>query len=138
MTVFGAVIPFVDHCAIEEVGLVEGRTRLRMRVGPEHMNNIGIVHGGAIATLIDVALGTAGRTHSGVPVMTVDMHVSFMAPGRGPVLLGEGRVVGGGRSLLFCEGEVRDEAGVLVAKASGVMKPVRPKPPGSPEVNPPA
>ena len=125
MAVFGADLPFVEHCAIEEIGLVDGRTRLRMRVGPEHMNNIGIVHGGALATLLDVAMGTAGRTQAGRPVMTLDMHVAFMAPGRGAVLIGEGRVVRGGRSILFCEAEIRDEAGALVAKSSGVFKPVR-------------
>ena len=125
MTIFGADLPFVEHCAIAEIGLVDGRTRLRMRVGPEHMNNIGIVHGGAIATLLDVAMGTAGRTRAGRPVMTLDMHVTFMTPGRGPTLIGEGRVVRGGRSILFCKAEIRDEAGELVAKSSGVFKPVR-------------
>jgi uncharacterized protein (TIGR00369 family) len=127
--VFGAEIPFVDHCAIEEIGLFEGRTRLRMTLGPEHMNNIGIAHGGAICTLLDVAMGTAGRTHAGRPVMTLDMQVAFLAPGRSGVLTAEGRVVRGGRSILFCEAEIRDEAGELVAKSSGVFKPVNQSPP---------
>jgi uncharacterized protein (TIGR00369 family) len=119
---FGAEIPFVDHCAIEEVGFVEGGTRLRMVLGPQHMNNIGIAHGGALCTLLDVAMGTAGRTHVGKPVMTLDMQVAFLAPGRGGVLTAEGRVLRGGRSILFCEAEIRDEAGELVAKSSGTFK----------------
>jgi uncharacterized protein (TIGR00369 family) len=119
---FGAEIPFVDHCAIEEVGFVEGGTRLRMVLGPQHMNNIGIAHGGALCTLLDVAMGTAGRTHVGKPVMTLDMQVAFLAPGRAGVLTAEGRVVRGGRSILFCEAEIRDEAGELVAKSSGTFK----------------
>lgn len=126
MTTFGAVIPFVDHCRIEEIGLVEGRTRLRMVVGPEHINNIGVVHGGAICTLLDVCMGTAGRTHYGVPVMTLDMQVAFLAPGLG-TLYGEGRVLKAGRSVVFLEAEIRDAAGELVAKSSGTFKPVRPK-----------
>ena len=124
-SVFGAEIPFVDHCSIEEIGMSEGRTRLRMTLGPEHMNNIGIAHGGAICTLLDVAMGTAGRTHAGKPVITLDMQVAFLSPGRSGVLIGEGRVVRGGRSILFCEAEIRDEAGELVAKSSGVFKPVK-------------
>ena len=127
--VFGAEIPFVDHCFIEEIGFSEGRTRLRMTLGPEHMNNIGIAHGGAICTLLDVAMGTAGRTHAGRPVMTLDMQVAFLAPGRSGVLTAEGRIVRGGRSILFCEAEIRDEAGELVAKSSGVFKPVNQSPP---------
>lgn len=119
---FGAEIPFADHCAIEEIGVAEGRTRLRMSLGPQHLNNLGIAHGGALCTLLDVAMGTAGRVHAGVPVMTLDMNVAFLAPGRAATLIGEGRVVKGGRSILFCEAEIRDEAGELVARSTGVFK----------------
>jgi len=129
-SLFGADIPFADHCAIEEIGLFEGRTRLRMTLGPQHMNNVGIVHGGALCTLLDVAMGTAGRTSAGYPVMTLDMQVAFLAPGRAGTLVAEGRVVRGGRSILFCEAEIRDEAGELVAKSSGIFKPVHQRPPG--------
>jgi uncharacterized protein (TIGR00369 family) len=120
--VFGAEIPFADHCTIEEVGFVEGGTRLRMKLGPQHMNNVGIAHGGALCTLLDIAMGTAARTHAGRPVITLDMQVAFLAPGRAGVLFAEGRVVKGGRSVLFCEAEIRDEAGELIAKSSGVFK----------------
>ncbi|MGA0595721.1 PaaI family thioesterase [Enterovirga sp. CN4-39] len=123
--IFGAEIPFADHCEIEEIGFADGRTRLRMRLGPQHMNNVGIVHGGAICTLLDVSMGTAGRTHAGRPVMTLDMQVAFLAPGRSGVLFGEGSVLRAGRSILFCEAQVRDEAGELLAKSSGVFKPVK-------------
>jgi acyl-coenzyme A thioesterase PaaI-like protein len=34
-----------------------------------------------------------------------------------------------GRSIVFCEAEVRSAEGELVAKASGLFKPVRPKEP---------
>lgn len=126
MTLFGADIPFADHCGIEEIGLVEGRTRLRMALQPFHINNLGIPHGGAVCTLLDIAMGTAARTAIGSPVMTLDMQVAFLSPGRG-VLIGEGRVLKAGRSLVFCEAEVREEAsGELVAKSSGLFKPARP------------
>jgi acyl-coenzyme A thioesterase PaaI-like protein len=49
------------------------------------------------------------------------MQTSFLAPGRG-VLTAEGRILRAGRSILFCEAEVRTEAGELVAKSSGVFK----------------
>lgn len=125
MTLFGAEIPFADHCGIEEIGVVEGRTRLRLRSQPFHGNNLGIVHGGVICTLLDIAMGTAARTAIGSPVMTLDMQASFLSPGRG-VLIGEGRVVRAGRSIVFCEAEVREEAdGELVAKSSGLFKPAR-------------
>ncbi len=124
MAVFGAEIPFAAHCGIEEIGSAEGCTRLRMRAGPEHANNLGIIHGGAICTLLDICMGTAARTAIGAPVMTIDMQAAFLAPGRGD-LFGEGRVVRAGGAIVFTEADVRDAAGRLVARSSGVMKKAR-------------
>ena len=39
-------------------------------------------------------------------------------------LSAEGKVIGGGRSILFCEAEVRDESGKLLARGMGTFKPV--------------
>ena len=122
-TVFGAHIPFVRHCGIEALDVQEGRTRLRLALRPEHANNLGIAHGGVICTLLDVALGTAARLNAGHPVVTLDMQTRFLAPGRG-VLIAEGRVTRAGRSVTFCEAEIRDAEGTLVASATGLLKPV--------------
>lgn len=124
MSTFGADIPFVDHCAIEALGVEDGRTKLRIVLKPFHGNNLGIPHGGLVATLLDVAMGTAARNHVGRPVMTVDMSVAFLAGGQG-TLLAEGRVLKAGRSIVFTEAEIRDESGTLIAKSSGTMKPIR-------------
>ena len=132
MEIFGADIPFAGHCGIEAIEVAEGRTRLRVEVRPEHMNNLGIVHGGLICTLLDIAMGTAARRAVGNPVMTLDMQVGFISPGRGE-MIGEGRVLRAGRSLIFCEADVRSATGDLIAKASGLFKPVRPKNAGSPD-----
>lgn len=131
MAIFGADLPFVEHCGIEEAGTVEGRTHLRLHLGPTHANNLGVAHGGVLCTLLDVAMGSAARVALGVPVVTLDMQASFLSPGRG-VVLAEGRVVRAGRSVVFCEADVRDEAGELVARATGLFKPVRARAP-SPE-----
>jgi uncharacterized protein (TIGR00369 family) len=119
--IFGADIPFAEHCGVEEVDFVDGRTRLRLALKPEHSNHLGIAHGGLLCTLLDIAMGTVARCTLGQPVMTLDMQTSFLAPGRG-VLLAEGRILRAGRSILFCEAEIRTEAGDLVAKSSGVFK----------------
>jgi uncharacterized protein (TIGR00369 family) len=125
MDIFGADIPFAAHCGIEALDFADGRTRLRVRAAPEHTNNLGIAHGGLICTLLDIAMGTAARCTVGLPVMTLDMQASFLSPGRGE-MTAEGRVLRAGRSIFFCEAEVRTAEGELVAKASGLFKPVRP------------
>ncbi|MCJ2014561.1 PaaI family thioesterase [Methylobacterium sp. J-076] len=125
-TVFGAQIPFVRYCGIEALDVTEGRTRLRLVLGPDHANNLGIAHGGILCTLLDVAMGTAARLAAGGPVVTLDMQTRFLNPGRG-TLEAEGRVTRGGRSVLFCEATIRDAQGTPVASATGVMKTVAPK-----------
>ena len=122
-TVFGAQIPFVDFCGIEALDVAEGRTRLRLVLRPEHANNLGIAHGGVLCTLLDVALGTAARLRAGRPVVTLDLQARFLNPARGE-LVAEGRVTRAGRAVIFCEAEIRDAAGTLVASAAGLLKPV--------------
>lgn len=132
MAIFGADIPFAEHCGIEEIGLVDGATRVRLVTQPHHGNNLGIVHGGVTCTLLDLAMGTVARTTVGCPVMTLDMQVTFLSPGSG-TLVAEGRVVRAGRSIVFCESDVRLEAdGTLVAKASGIFRPARGRSSASP------
>ena len=125
MPIFGVEIPFASHCGIEALETPDGRTLLRLVLAPQHLNNIGMAHGGVTCTLLDIAMGSSARRRADLPVMTLDMQTSFIQPGRG-VLVGEGRVVRAGRSVIFCEGEVRTENGELVAKGSGIFKPVRP------------
>ena len=124
--IFGADIPFAALCGIEPIENTVSRTVLRVALRPEHTNNFGIAHGGLTSTLLDIAMGSAARHAADLPVMTLDLQVSFIAPGRG-VLTAEARIVRAGRSVVFCEGEVRSDNGDLVAKGSGLFKPVRPR-----------
>ncbi len=80
MDIFGADIPFAAHCGIEPIDFVDGRTRLRVRAAPEHTNNLGIVHGGLICTLLDIAMGTVARCTLGHPVLTLDIRRASSRP----------------------------------------------------------
>ncbi len=89
--------------------------------GPNHMNNLGIIHGGAICTLLDIAMGSAARLKAERPVTTIDLQVAFLSTGRGP-LLAEGRVSRMGRSIIFGDADIRNEEGELIARGTGVFK----------------
>ena len=119
--IFGAKIPFADLCGIEILGVENGVTRLRVVLDERHGNNFGIPHGGLVATLLDIAMGSAARLAAGGPVMTLDMHVNFIATGK-TLLTAEGRVVRAGGAILFAEAEARGGDGEIVAKSSGVFK----------------
>lgn len=127
---YGTPLPFIDHLGIERVPDQDGRAVLALEIKPAFRNSWKAAHGGVIMTLLDSAMSLAARLHlQGAPggILTIEMNAKFISPGMGQRLSAEGRVVGGGRSTLFCEAEVRDEAGKLVAKGMGTLKPVRKK-----------
>ncbi len=126
----GTPLPFVDHLGIERVPDSGGRALLALQIRPEHRNSWKAAHGGIIMTLLDSAMSLAARLHlHSVPggILTVEMNAKFISPALGGRLDAEGRVIGGGGSTLFCEAEVHDENGKLVAKGMGTLKPVRKK-----------
>ena len=118
----GRNIPFISHIGIQLVGHGDGRAVVEVELLPELMNSFGSGHGGVIMTLLDVAMAVAARSMDpkGVGAITVEMKTTFIATCDGK-LVAEGRCVHSGKSLSFCEGEVRDAAGKLVARASGTF-----------------
>lgn len=113
-------VPFLDYCGIERLSRADGVCRVAVDPTPEKTNRVGTAHGGLLMTLLDAAL--AGACTSTLPepqlVATVDMQIAFLTPGRGR-LVAEGRLLKATKSLMFAEGEVRNTAGEIVAKASG-------------------
>ena len=111
--------PFIEHVGIRQQGVSDGVALSEVELVPFHMNRIGTAHGGLIATLLDNAMVSAGRAAAGpeARLATLEMKVSFMRGGRG-LLRCSARCVHATGKLAFCEGEVRDEAGKLVATAS--------------------
>jgi len=127
---YGTPLPFIDHLGVERVHSHDGRALLAMDVKPAFRNSWNAAHGGVIMTLLDSAMSLAARLHlkgeSG-GILTIEMNAKFIKPGIGERLVAEGKVIGGGRTTLFCEAEVRDETGTLIAKGMGTLKPVKKK-----------
>jgi uncharacterized protein (TIGR00369 family) len=125
---FDIQVPFVEHMGIDMLEKLNGTVRLRMDPRPEFANSWGPLHGGALLTLLDVALASAARSLdlNCNGALTVEIKANFIAAASGPVLA-EGRAVRAGRSLIFSEGELRNERGDLLAKATGTIKLLYPK-----------
>jgi uncharacterized protein (TIGR00369 family) len=78
------------------------------------------LHGGAIATLVDVACASAAARattyeHGAATLVTHDMHVRYLGRARGEVARCDARVVKAGSRSIVVEGTVTDSAGNLVA-----------------------
>ena len=54
-------------------------------------------------------------------VVAVDMHLSFMKGAEGP-LVATAQVVGGGKTMCFCEAQLRNAQTELVAQAMGTYR----------------
>ena len=127
-TGFDIHVPFVEHLGLQLLEKRNGTVRMRLQPQPEFENSWGSIHGGALMTLLDVALASAARSldEQCNGALTVEIKVNFVAAAAGTVLA-EGRAQRAGRSLIFSEGELRSEDGILLAKATGTFKLLYPK-----------
>lgn len=81
------------------------------------------VHGGAIASLIDIAGTFAIIAAVGHDVVTVDLRVDYLRPVMSGDLLATARPVRVGRSLAVADVEVAAENGKIAALGRGLFKP---------------
>lgn len=120
----GIQIPFTEHLGVQLVEMTKERAIVSLHKRPELLNSWGATHGGVIMTMLDLVMSWAVRGHYGVVggVLTVDLSLGFMKASHGDMVTAEGRVLHGGKSTAFCEGEARDDKGELLAKAIGTFK----------------
>lgn len=81
-----------------------------------HLNPNGTVHGGAIATLCDSAMGAAVATGGDRPV-TIEMTVTYLEPVPPGRVLATARIRRRGSRITIVEADVTDESGNDVAHA---------------------
>lgn len=120
---FGNRVPMVGVIGAIGEEIRPDYARLRMPYRPDLTNSGGSFHGGALATLLDVTLCCAGRPADNAEqmVVTIDMTTHFMASSDRDVIA-EARCLRRGRSLAFCQGEVRSVDGELLATATATLK----------------
>jgi uncharacterized protein (TIGR00369 family) len=118
--------PFAAKLGIVADQLTDDEVRLRLPWDPSDVTVGDMVHGGAIATLADLTIMAAAWCGAEAPTelrgVTVSMTLDFMAPAHASDVIGVGRVLRRGRSLVNCEAEIVDPEGKLLAKALGTYK----------------
>ena len=124
-------IPFVDAMGFELLRMQGGEAEIALTLREDQHNSLNMAHGGVTMTLLDVTMAHAARSADvsfsappgtlGRGVITVEMKTTFMRPGVGR-LTAQGRVLSRTATLAFCESSLFDEAGVLLAHATGSFK----------------
>ena len=103
----------------------EGFARLEMPVRADHRNTVGYLHGGVIASLLDVAgavAGSYGISNDFVSV-TINLNCNFMSPHTATTAVAEGELIRITKSMFFCQAKLLDpENKRLCATATGTYK----------------
>lgn len=99
--------------------LDEGQVQFSLTARPDMTNPIGSLHGGVCATLLDSVMACAVHTtlETGVGYGTLELKVNYIrsVPTDGRRITGYGKIIHVGRRTATAEGEIRDEAGKLIA-----------------------
>lgn len=98
-------------------------------IGAQHLNPVGVVHGGALLTLVDHAMSTVAWEAAGrVPCVTLQLDSHFAAPVLpGQFVEARAMVARCTSSLVFMRGELR-VGDSLVLSAQALMKPLKGNP----------
>ena len=112
-------VPFARLLGIELEQAGRGSATLRLNVRDELRQIHGVMHGGAIASLIDTATAFAIVTllRDEEKFSTVDLMVNYLRPLSEGTVTATARVVRAGRRLITVSADVLDDSGNLAATA---------------------
>jgi uncharacterized protein (TIGR00369 family) len=112
-------VPYAKLLGFELDEVSPGAATLGLKIRKDLMQNNGVVHGGAIASLIDTATAFAiiPLLTPEEKVTTVDLTISYLRPITKGRVTAVAKVVRAGRRLFVVSAEVKDADGTLAATA---------------------
>lgn len=113
-----SLAPITELLGVTSRSLGDGAAEVEMDAGPRLHNAMGILHGGVLLDLADVAMGVAFATvaEEGETFSTVQSSISYLRPVREGRLVAAARVVQRGRTIGHVECEIRDQEDRPVAR----------------------
>ena len=125
--------PFNALLGVRFVSWSDDMAELQLTITHDHLNGAFAVHGGVFATMLDNAVtfcaAFAGEGRPGHRCLTLSLTTSFVGQAvEGDVLTARARIAGGGRKLVFVQGEVLNQDGQRLAHGDAVIKRVTPPP----------
>ena len=117
--------PFFELLGFQPQEVRPDFCRMRMPFRSELQQAGGLVHGGAIASLIDSAavLAIKAGTDPSITLFpTITMTVNYLAPAREIDLIAKAYVIRRGRSIVFIEVDVVSSSDDAIAKGQVIYK----------------
>lgn len=118
-------VPYAHFIGLELGEIKDGEATIHLKVRDELKQNRGVVHGGAIASLIDTASAFAIVTQlePGERVTTTDLTIHYLRPITEGEMTASARIIRGGRRLFVISVEVWNTEQTLLATAvTGYIK----------------
>ncbi len=109
---------FSRHLGIEEIDVADSHATYRMRVSAELSNRNGVLHGGALMSLVDHCAGTVAFANCppGKTTVTLEAKTNFFRAARvGDSVTAEGRPLHAGRTSVVVQVITRREDGKEVS-----------------------
>jgi uncharacterized protein (TIGR00369 family) len=110
----------IDLLRPEIVRTENGFIEMRFEVRQEFTIGKGVVQGGIVAAMLDMAMAFADERR----LSTASMHFEILRPVQGPMLTVTGCITKRGRRVIFAEAEMRDDAGKLLARGTQTAVPL--------------
>ncbi|AHI29554.1 MULTISPECIES: PaaI family thioesterase [Marinobacter] len=104
----------------------ENEAVIELELQARHLNLGGVIHGGVLTSLLDIAMAQAG-THCPYPgrmrkAITLSLTTTFTGQCSSGVIRVTGRKRAGGTRIFNSTGEVHDDQGNLLAIAEGTFR----------------
>ena len=139
--------PYFQLLGMRLITVGEGTATLEMPATPNLYNPNNVVHGGAISSFADSAMGLAvfSTCGPGEIFTTAELHINFLKPvtAQSGTLRSVGRVIQRGQQVVVAEAEVVDQQDQPVARAGSTLfilqrreGPPVPAPPPAPAATP--
>lgn len=114
---------FMDDMGLRDLGVQDGESVLQLDLAPRHMSRAQRAHGGVLFSLLDSALGRAILSHlpEGRGCATVEIKINYFRPVQHGTITARGRMKEKTRSLAYAEGEITNQEGKVLARASGTF-----------------
>jgi uncharacterized protein (TIGR00369 family) len=108
----------IDHDA------ARGWVRIGFDGKPAFCNPAGYIQGGLLTAMLDDTMGPAVwiATDGQWFTASIDITVSFLNPAKPGPLVAEASVIQRGKTIAFLEGQLRDDAGTLVCRATSTAR----------------
>jgi uncharacterized protein (TIGR00369 family) len=114
-----AAVPYAKFLGLQLGEVRQGEVSIHLDIRDELKQNQGVVHGGAIASLIDTASAFAVLTQIDPVerVTTTDLTIHYLRPAITGRMVATARIIRGGRRLFVLSVDVHDSAAALIATA---------------------